>query len=132
LCFSDRYGRRWLALAFARQGKFEEAISECKKAIELSGRSYRLCLGYVYAKSGETAKSYDILAEDLPINEESKFVRGVIYLLLGDKNAAFQILEKLTQGKAASVLFLKVNPEFDVVRNDSRYRDLIKKIGFPE
>jgi hypothetical protein len=54
------------------------------------------------------------------------------YEELGDQNNAFLWLEKAYQQHAGNLIFLKVVPDFDTLRSDPRYADLVKRIGFPQ
>jgi len=125
-------GHYWLAISLAQQGKFTEAISECNKAKELGDRSYRSCLGYVYAKSGKKREAYRILAEGLKANEINEYGRALIYAMLDEKDKAFGLLEKAIQKKTRLVLRLRTEAGFDNLRDDPRYKEMVKRIGLPE
>jgi TolB-like protein/Tfp pilus assembly protein PilF len=49
----------------------------------------------------------------------------------GEVDKAFAILEKAYQQRDESLLLLK-NARFDPIKNDPRYKDLIRRIGLPE
>ncbi|HMC74955.1 MAG TPA: hypothetical protein VKG87_11675, partial [Terriglobales bacterium] len=53
------------------------------------------------------------------------------YATLGDKNAAFAALEKAF-AKRVDILFIKVDPQFDSLRSDPRFADLLHRIGLPQ
>ena len=53
------------------------------------------------------------------------------YADLGDKNNAFVWLEKAYEQRASGLIFLRLLPDFDSLRSDPRYADLVKRIGFP-
>jgi len=125
-------GRIILAWSLAQQGKFTEAISECDKVNELGHRDYGICLGYVYAKSGKKRLAYRILAEDLKADAFNGYGRAQIYAMLDEKDKAFGLLEKVIQKKAVGSLRLTYAPGFDNLRDDPRYKKMVKQIGFPE
>jgi hypothetical protein len=50
---------------------------------------------------------------------------------LGDKNNAFQWLERSYDSHDKGMLYLKVDPCIDPLREDPRLQDLIKRVGFP-
>ena len=54
---------------------------------------------------------------------------ALIYAGLGDKEAAFAWLEKAYGEHAFKMAFLKVEPRWDNLRADRRYRDLLRRIG---
>ncbi len=52
-----------------------------------------------------------------------------IYLGLGEKDRAFEWLEKAYAQRSSSLALLKVNPRFDGVRSDPRFIDLMKRVN---
>lgn len=48
---------------------------------------------------------------------------------LGDKDAAFEWLEKGYEGRAYGLVFINADPRFDALRADSRFADLIRRVG---
>jgi hypothetical protein len=57
---------------------------------------------------------------------------AMAFAAMNEKDKAFDLLEKAFQERAISVLGIKVEPEYDRLRTDPRYQELIKRIGFPE
>ena len=57
---------------------------------------------------------------------------AIIYALLGDKDAAFEWLEKAYRDGAYGMLFLKVSPWFDDLRSEPRFQDLMRRVGLPQ
>ena len=54
------------------------------------------------------------------------------YALLGDKYNAFVWLEKAYEQRASELIFLKTGREWENLRSDPRYADLLRRIGFPQ
>jgi hypothetical protein len=54
------------------------------------------------------------------------------YALLGDKDDDFRWLEKAYQQHDSQLVELKVFPQFDSLRSDPRYADLVRRLGFPQ
>jgi eukaryotic-like serine/threonine-protein kinase len=54
------------------------------------------------------------------------------YALLGEKDQAFIWLEKGYAEKSGFMAYLKIAPEFDSLRSDPRYADLLKRMGLPQ
>jgi hypothetical protein len=50
---------------------------------------------------------------------------------LGDKDQAFSWLERAHAFRTFELLFLKVDPEWDSIRGDPRFPDLLRRIGLP-
>jgi tetratricopeptide (TPR) repeat protein len=54
-----------------------------------------------------------------------------IYAQLGDKDAAFEALNRAWEVRDPSLLGLSVDPYLDPLRGDSRYAALVKRLGLP-
>jgi hypothetical protein len=55
----------------------------------------------------------------------------MIHAGLGEKDKAFEWLEKAYQERSEELLFLKVEPVLDPLRADPRFQSLIRRIGLP-
>ncbi|PYU48507.1 MAG: hypothetical protein DMG48_20120 [Acidobacteria bacterium] len=61
------------------------------------------------------------------------YVLAVLYARTGDASRAFAWLEKGYQSRSQNLTFwLRTEPGFDSYRSDSRYTDLVRRIGFPQ
>ncbi len=54
------------------------------------------------------------------------------YARLGEKDQAFEWLEKGYEQRAGGMAFLKAYPGFDPLRSNPRYQDLLRRMKFPE
>jgi eukaryotic-like serine/threonine-protein kinase len=57
---------------------------------------------------------------------------AIAYTALGDKDRAFERLEKMYELHGYSILQLKVDPYFDPLRSDPRFADLLRRMGLPQ
>jgi serine/threonine protein kinase/tetratricopeptide (TPR) repeat protein len=128
---------RNLGVVYAYQGKHEQAIAEFQKAVtDSAGNAYSIgYLGYGYSVVGRRSGAEKKIAE---LREQSrhKFIPSlsiaVIYTGLGDKDRAFQWLQKAYQEREGwLVWYFILDPEFDSLRSDSRYGDLLQRLGLP-
>lgn len=55
-----------------------------------------------------------------------------IYAQLGDKDAAFEALNRAWEVRDSSLRVLKTDPYLDPLRDDSRYATLVKRLGLPD
>ena len=51
---------------------------------------------------------------------------------LPSHDSAFEWLEKAYKERAEGILYLKVEPKFDPLRDDPRFEDLLRRLGVPE
>jgi uncharacterized protein YpiB (UPF0302 family) len=54
-----------------------------------------------------------------------------MYASAGDKDLAEQWLEKAYQDGDSTMVYLKVDPSFDMLRDDPRFQALLRKMNFP-
>jgi serine/threonine protein kinase len=125
-----------LGWAYLTQGRHEEAIAEFQKGVALSGSDpdESVDLGYAYAVAGKKDEAKRILAT-LKKKREHGFVSaaslGIISGALGDKDEAFAWLEKAYEVRDPQLTYLKVGPKFTPLRSDTRYQDLLRRMGLP-
>ena len=116
------------------RGSTEEAIGELQKGFDLSGSESEMAgaLGHAYAVSGKRGEAERVLAT---LKDRSKqqyvapFDIAVIYAGLGDKSATLEWLDKAYDDRSTWLTWIKVDPRFDSIRNDPRYRDLVRRIS---
>ncbi len=121
-----------LAEVYSQTGKFDEAIEEIQKAIALSKGSIFILddAGYIYAISGRRVEAGKVLQDLDQATEETwvpPFGRAAIYAGLGDKSKAMEWLEKAYEERSF-LTWLKVDPIFDSLRNDTRFISLLQRL----
>jgi serine/threonine protein kinase/tetratricopeptide (TPR) repeat protein len=124
----------FLGRAYEQKGTYPEAIAEMRKALELSeGDTNELAaVGHAYAvahQAGEAKKILDQLKERSHQTYVQPSLIALIHVGLGDKNQAFDWLQKAYEDRSAGLLYLKVDPAFDGVRSDPRFIDLLRRVG---
>lgn len=123
-----------LGYAYSGKAMYREAISAYQEAIKLGDNSpsTQIYLGAAYARAGDRAKAMTI-RDELQNGKEyvSPAEMAILYAALGDKEAAFASLEKGFSEHDLQLQFLKVDPAFDLLRDDPRYTDLLGRLGFP-
>ena len=127
----------YLALSYLKQGRNAEAIAAAEKAVDLSKRASIALgdLGYMYASVGKRAEANDRIKE-----LEEKYSRkeaigqyiAAIYVGLGDKDKAFEWLEKDFQARNGKLPEIRWQTQFETLRDDPRFKDLLKRMGLQE
>jgi serine/threonine protein kinase/tetratricopeptide (TPR) repeat protein len=124
----------FLGRAYTQTAAYPEAIGEFRKALELSdGDSSELAaLGLAFAASHQVAEARKIL-DQLKERSQQTYVQpmwiAVIDIALGEKDQAFDWMQKAYDDRSAWLLYLKVDPLFDSVRSDPRFTDMVRKVG---
>lgn len=57
-------------------------------------------------------------------------IRAYALSKLGENDKAFEVLETALKERYSGMVWLKVSPEFDSLRSDPRYQDLLRRVGF--
>jgi eukaryotic-like serine/threonine-protein kinase len=126
-----------LGASYLKLGRNDEGVASLEKAVELGKKSgVRLRgLGYGYAVTGKRTEAFAIVKE-----LEEKFAKkeatgqyvAAVYAGLGNKDKAFEWLEKDFQNRQGSLGDIKWRIHFETLRDDPRYNDLLKRMGLPE
>jgi serine/threonine-protein kinase len=125
----------FIGYALAAKGMHREAVAEYREAIRLGGDSLSLqiYLGYALAMSGKRGEALTILKRLQTINEYvSPFELAVLYVGLGEKEAALDSLERAYAERDLQLQFLKVDPHYDSLHSDARFQDLLQRVGLPQ
>jgi len=123
-----------LGWAYQQKGMHSEAIATFQKAVSLSGGSTKMIseLGYTYAVSGRKGEAERELKKLLRLSKKqyvSPYEIALIYVGLGEKDIALTLLEKAADDRSWESICLQVEPKFDQFRFDSRFLDLVRRIG---
>lgn len=126
----------FLGLTYARVGQLSEAINELEKAQAQSNNPVASgILGYVCGIAGMRDKAQKIL-DELEQQARQQYIPadaiGVIYTALGKKDEAFECLRKACDERTILSLAIRVEPMHDTLRQDPRFADLLRRIGFPQ
>ena len=121
---------------YLQQGKIDEAIAQYERSIPLSGNSpdESASLAIANAKAGRKDEARRILSymkERTKRQHISPCVFAMVHAGLGEKDEAFEWLEKAYGSRDFILTLLQVEPMFDPLRDDPRYADLMRRVAFP-
>jgi tetratricopeptide (TPR) repeat protein len=128
-----------LAKCYEQLGMEREAIDALISEMKLGGatdlaESFRR----IYEKSGYRAairKLYEVklaqFRQASSLEYVSPFIFADLYALAGDREHAFIWLEKAYEERSSKLLDLKIDPDFDLMRSDSRFDNLLRRVGLP-
>jgi TolB-like protein/tetratricopeptide (TPR) repeat protein len=128
---------QYLGLSYLKLGRHAESIAALEKAADLTNRSCIVLsdLGYVYGVMGKPAEAIAFIKE-----LENKYARkeasgqfiAAVYAGLGEKDKAFEWLEKDFQTRDGRLQEMRWQISLEPLRDDPRFRDLLKRMNLPE
>jgi TolB-like protein len=112
------------------------AIADIQRAIAYSDSSieYIATLGFYYARAGRIEEGKRILNRLLhPKEGEGVFpyMIAIVYIGLGDRDRAFEWLEKEYQNHSFTLEYLYNDPFLLLLSDDPRYAALVRRVGLP-
>jgi TolB-like protein/Tfp pilus assembly protein PilF len=138
LDMDHNYARAYLYLAEAYVGKglFDEAIEAYLKNKMLDGGTAAevAALKAAYTKAGFKAywqKALELALERSKSRYVAPYNIAVIYGRLGEKDKAFEMLEKAYAEHSKMMVGLNLEFAFDGLRSEPRFADLQRRIGLP-
>ena len=129
------FARQYAASAYIEKGMYPEAIAEAREAREFPGVPTRPVsfLGYALAKSGRRAEARAELEGLLRLSKERyvpPYNIAMIYNGLDERDETLAWLERGYREREPRMVFLKVEPKWNNLRHDSRFQDLLRRVGF--
>jgi tetratricopeptide (TPR) repeat protein len=133
---TSTWARTFLKRAYLIKG-MDRAIEELETA-RRDGPDDVFVLGlldYGYAITGRRADAFKVL-QSLDEMERRRYLSRVtrvyVYAGRGDKDKAFEWLEKAYQERSDALAWFRQEPESKSLRNDPCFATLMRKIGFTE
>jgi TolB-like protein/Tfp pilus assembly protein PilF len=126
-----------LALAYLHKSMYPAAIASAQKGAQLLPGSTALLttLGEVYAAAGKTEEAQTILSQLQELSKQqylSPYLLARIDVAVGKKDDALYLLETSYETRASWMVFLKTDSQFDGLRPDPRFHDLMLRMKFPD
>jgi len=125
----------FLGQTYSQKKMFDEALSQFDEASKLFGGSTNMqaTFGTASALAGNKDKALEILKR---LEQESKekyvsaYDMAMIHTGLGDKQQAFQWLEKALAEHSYLLIYLNVDPVLEGLRGDKRFKKIQSKMKF--
>lgn len=123
-----------LGCVHTETGNYGDALAEFQKVSQLEATCYLgvSYTGYVCALSGQRRKAEAVLKNLREASEHSyisPYAFALIHAGLGERDQALFWLERLYEDRNDWLMWLRVIPEFDGLRSDPRFTELLRRIG---
>jgi tetratricopeptide (TPR) repeat protein len=121
-------------MSYREKGMYEEAIAELRNPAIREDIPFLAHLGNTYARAGRVKEARECLRK---LKERSRgsdvgaYGTALIHAGLGEKDEAFEWLEKAYEERDKGMAFLRVDPTLDPLRSDPRFQDLLRRMNFP-
>jgi tetratricopeptide (TPR) repeat protein len=121
---------------YRRKAMYPEAIANLQKAVDLSGGEPGNLsdLGYTYAVFDKRNEALKILHQLTLLSKRryvSPYTFAFVYVGLGEKDRAFDWLQKGVDDHSINLVALRDAKELDSIRSDPRFAELLRRIGLP-
>lgn len=123
-----------LAQVYQQEGRMDQSILELESGARLTGDSrFALAkLGHGYATAGRLDEARALL-ERLRTSSDQGYVSpfdiALVHVGLQEPDEAFAWLNQAFDQRSQWLGYLKVEPQFDSLRRDPRFQDLLRHIG---
>jgi tetratricopeptide (TPR) repeat protein len=121
-----------LEYVYVQKGMFADAEADLEKWRRLDETPWNLAQSaYIFGRAGQQAEAHRALEKLEQLNRRHQIDPAPIimaYVGMGDKEEAFDWLEKAYAQHSNVLARLKVDPAFDPLRNDPRFKDFLRRI----
>ncbi len=122
-----------LSRDYTQKKNYGKALEEYQRELTLDGESkLSAAMGDAYVAHGWEGVLRKRIEVFQSTSDYDPAAVAEAYASLGDKDKAFPWLERAYTERGGHLLFIKATPEFDNIRSDPRYADLLRRMGLPQ
>lgn len=120
-----------LASALWHRGRYEESLDAYREALGAESPLFA-AMETAYAKLGAQAAMHaaGVVLADAP--RVSPLYVASRFAAAGDVDLALEWLERAFQRRNPQLPHIRVDPDFDPIRDDPRFQDILGRMNFPE
>ncbi len=123
----------YLGLSYGYQGDYGHAILALRHAAEIGDSMWRYAgLGFVYARAGQLEQAREVLAKLQQVSSE-RYVPAIysaaVHSALGETDETLKCLERAVEERNWEIAWLHIDPFWDNIRSDPRFRSLQLQLG---
>jgi tetratricopeptide (TPR) repeat protein len=121
---------------FAAKRMYGDAVTHWNKSLVLSGQAEDAAKLQNAYTSGGYRGYLDKQIQELKASSQREYVDPLqfaeLYTRMGDRESAFDWLERAYKEHSSWLNFVNANPVYDSLRSDPRFTDLLRRIGLPQ
>lgn len=118
-------------------GRYDTAIAHMENGVkELEARGQQpsrpyVVLGFAYAAAGNRAKAGEVIQRLEAMKGNRNVGSGLVaaYAHLGEKEKMHRALDELYESGDERLLQMKVDPRYDIIRNDPKFQEILRKVN---
>jgi tetratricopeptide (TPR) repeat protein len=122
--------------AYVEKGMFAEALADNEQARPMmSEAAYWSWRAYIQGRARKLTEAHQAIHELLKIDKLKPVdptAMAQVFAGVGDKDQALGWLEKAYAQRSGGLTSLKVNPTYDALRGDARFRNLLLRVGLEQ
>jgi tetratricopeptide (TPR) repeat protein len=126
--------------AYVQRGDSQHSLSEMLERVKVvkdrqPSPGLLVDLAHAYAVFGNKQEASRLLAELTELSKRrdvNPWMFAIVYAGMGDKDRAFEWLDKAYDEHRTDLGWIKADPRMDPLRSDARYKELLLRLGLPE
>jgi tetratricopeptide (TPR) repeat protein len=127
---SDNELARWvLGLVLEHQGAVDEA-EKIYRSLPFRPVRHPIALAHLLAATGRVKEAEEIIEKMRKVAPHPS-AEALIYAVMGDRERALQLLEQAYKDRDMNVLFVSMDPRYDLLRREPRFQKICKQLGLP-
>jgi len=125
-----------LASNYAVKGRYDEALATCEKLssfMPLGKASWvDATIAYVYGITSRRPEALEIIEHWKNRQDADPVDMSIMFVGIDEKDQAFNWLELGYKERSPGMIWLKVDPRLDPLRDDPRFQDILFRMNFPK
>jgi TolB-like protein/Flp pilus assembly protein TadD len=120
-----------LCSLYLLRARYADAVEACARPREINGNPDAAAeMRETFAKGGYKELVRGLADDKWPVAGNIAYIYATYFMILGEKDRALDRLEKAYEDREGFIPLINVDPRFDGLRVEPRFKALLKKVGF--